>query len=258
MSRGAWKYSLAMCCACVAMGWCSALSYAAEIVYGLRTFAGRHAVLTLTGDTGSISLHPSTDGMTIRISGVGVQFLARSENVTGAVVRSVHQVRRGAVNDLVVNFSEPVTISASPNAQGMQILIRTTRGPAQPPVVDGKGINRESSETEARSQPIVILWEHAGRPTRQPGQTVFVFPHAANIGAQSSLTAGLHWFVYAVDLLWAWLNGGSLALSSTAGEPSTADSENVQNESSALLQQLTEEVLMLREKVKELEGRAKQ
>lgn len=95
------------------------------IEYELRGYGSHHAALILTGvGKDTLTVTPSSDGLSIRISGVEVTYSQHGSERELSLVSSVNQVKRGGFNDLVINLKQPSEITVTPSAHDLQIFIR--------------------------------------------------------------------------------------------------------------------------------------
>ena len=242
-------------------------SQAVEIKYALFSYGSQHAILMLNGDVRGLAVHPSSDGLSARISGVGVTFAAPASAVATDVVTAIRPVRRGAFTDLVLTFASPATVTASPTKAGLKIFVRVEKN--RPPSTDpsltpSPDANGELVSASNPSMPAMITFGTTeGSPSASDRITV-VFPESAGLVSASSLSGGLRWGAYAVDILWSWAIGqplqyaDPLAPTCRQSSPATENTE-VEQLVGALTKELAEVRIQLADResaLRKLQGEA--
>ena len=97
---------------------------AEDIPYEIRAFGANHLALTLNYDSpASLIVTPSSDGKTLRISGVGVTFTNKNSDKTPALINSLNTLKRDNFTDLVVGLNTPAEFTSTPSTKSLQIFM---------------------------------------------------------------------------------------------------------------------------------------
>ena len=237
------------------------LCFAVDIRYSLYSYGSQHAIIILTGDVRGVTVHPSSDGMSARVSGVGVRFSAPASPAATDVVTAIRPVRRGAFTELLITFATPATITASPTKGGLKIFVRVDKGRTTA-IEASPGSSpdpKSSSETNlTHAFPAKITFGENDPSNSSSGEKIkIVFPETSGLASTSTLSGGLRWGAYAVDLLWSWVIAEPLQYSDPLGQScrqSSPVTENTEVEQlvGALTKELAEVRIQLEAKEEEL------
>lgn len=222
-------------------------SWADSISYQLTGFGSRQVLVSLAGaQKSTVTASMSSDGLSLRISGVSVSFLAGKSQVTPALVSSVQSVQRGAYTDLVINLSSPAELTISPGTSDLKLFL-TFKSGIKPTIA---AVARPTESTPAQttrksSLPLRILTSDANPPEPhkvEPGVTILL-PQAISEIPESDVSAELRHIAYALDLLWVWASGQSLptTTSEAAGAAPTGDTKKLER----LIDDLSHELISL-------------
>lgn len=236
-------------------------SFGVDIRYSLYSYGSQHAIIILTGDVRGVTVHPSSDGMSARVSGVGVSFSAPAAPAATDVVTAIRPVRRGAFTDLLITFASAATITASPTKGGLKIFVRVDKGRIAPgdPTPDASPDPKTSSEGGVtHTFPVKVVFGEGDPSNSSASQKIkIVFPESSGLASTSTLSNGLRWGAYAVDLLWSWTIAEPVQYSDPLGQtcrqssPATENSE-VEQLVGALTKELAEVRIQLEAKEEEL------
>ena len=240
------------------VGFVSSTAFAEEIVYSIQIYGSRHAIVSFTGPgSENLSITPSNNGDQIRISGVNVQFSTRENVSAKGIISSTRQVQRGAFTDLVLGFSIPISVSATPATGSLKLVVkgkqiaRPTNRPGESPT---------PSPTSAKTElPIRLLSTYSAEAPSESGLTL-VFPDTGKISPKTSVAQVLMGISYGVEILWAFVTHQPLALGagnlnsapSKIDPPPTKNDEELDKLVSDLTQELVELRTQLRNKDKEI------
>ncbi len=219
----------------------------AELRYQVRGYSGRQAVVVLTGAmSNNVTTTVSSDGRSIRISGVGVSFVPFDSAALPSIIANVQQVKRGQYTDLVIQLAQSSLLSASPSQSKLELYIKTKES-------ETTNVSGDLTSSKVALPFKIALPKHP--QDSQDGSVVITLPAAEGMHPQTRVSNILHSSAYALDVIYAWINRRELVYSSTVTPTSNNATTDVTTTS-----QLSEELLSAREALAscraELETRA--
>jgi len=112
---------------------CGAAPRGLAVTYEVRGYGASNVILVLSG-TGlqGLSVTPSSDGMSVRVSGVGVVFSRKGDDKSLPLISSVRQVKRGTFTDLIFNLTAASQVNATPSSSSLQVTVARLSAEATP------------------------------------------------------------------------------------------------------------------------------
>ncbi len=230
-------------------------TYASEIKYQLRGYGGSHVVIILNGSQSEkLIVNPSTDGTSVRISGVDTTFIQNDSSAPPSLISSLRQVRRGSLTDLVLNLSSPSLVSATPSLNSLKVYIKSKGKSVEPaPEATSLSTNESSPVSENKILPTKIIFPikiffDKGTDSQQLSPTLaLVFPSSARLQSKVSLVSELRSAAFVIETIWAWANGEDYPQPNTTDSSHEDAKESKNKELESLVQDLTKEIVQLRE-----------
>ena len=224
---------------------------AEDLRYEVLGYGSRHVLVMITGGTGSrLATSMSADGLSARVSGVGVQFIpAEKDRPLPGLVASIQQVKRGLTVDLIVNLSAPVEMNVLPaGSGGVRLFLkrRDSAGQAAAEAAAGSA-GGAKSRSSAQGFPLRLKLVDGEGVEANAGLTIS-FPPLEGLKPKTGLSEELYLLAYTFDIIWAALTSTELEYFSQSGSRKTtvaADEEHQRLE--ALVQDMTGELVELRE-----------
>lgn len=221
---------------------------AQRISYDVIGYGSRHVVVVLSGTVPvGVTTSMSADGKSARVSAAGVEFVpANSGRAMPALVSSAQQVKRGSAVDLVINLNQPAELDVTAGGTGLKLLLKVKNSG------DDSTSNRSSANQQgARPQKTLPIrfTLHADPEAKNAftGLTV-VLPKLDSLGPGTIFARELRRTAYALDLVWAALNGVKNIATPISGQKGEAESAVQVAELEKLVQDLTRELVELRKK----------
>lgn len=229
---------------------------AQQLSYEVLGFGSQRVLVTIQGDIPlGMTSNMSADGLSARISGVGIQFQAKDPNkALPLAVSSVQQVKRGSTTDLVINLSNAAELTVSPGVSELKLFLKAKKGVKPVDNSSGTPGATENSHLKRVKSPIRFLSSHQisgfGNATLvEPGFTI-VFPDVAGVKPTSSLSSILHLMGYTWDLVWSALSQNELQLIKRDDGGNTTASDTEENKRlSTLVDELTKELVTVRQEL---------
>lgn len=212
-----------------------------EVSYSLRGLGANQLVFKFAhSNPAQLSVTPSSDGRSVRVSGVNLRFAGTSDISHLPLLSSIRQVKRGNFIDLIINLSDQAQFEVTKNAQDLSLWIKQQQtNPA-----------KQSEDLKA-----------AGTQTSETATTKLQLPKLSEQQYKTPLAVLLRNSAYMIELASRTLKGESLDGMTLA--ENSADSENKgqqeqvnsENDQTQLIADLTNELTLLRLELKEAQDK---
>ncbi len=223
----------------------SALAWGQDLTYDVFGYGSKHVIVQISGTIPlGMTSSMSADGLSARISGVGVNFSPKNSNkARPSLVSSIQQVKRGQTADLIINLVAPGELSVTPGTSDLRIFIKLRKDALLP---ESKMSGTPLSTSAPHVWPLRIL--SADKLTKQDGLTL-VFPEYTGLMPTSGLSAELRSLAYGLDILWGTLSGKALEYEKGASPQAQTPTDTHESEMDSLIQDLTKELVELRAQI---------
>lgn len=103
------------------------IALAVEVTYEIAGFGSNYTAVTFTGQGGNnLLVTPSSDGRTIKISGVGLEFVALNPEKKSNLINSIKTGTNSGVSELVFYLVLPTEVVTAPSSNKLQLLIKAS------------------------------------------------------------------------------------------------------------------------------------
>lgn len=215
-----------------------------EVSYSLRGLGANQLVFKFAhSNPAQLSVTPSSDGRSVRVSGVNLRFAGTSDISHLPLLSSIRQVKRGNFIDLIINLSGQAQFEVTKNAQELSLWIKQQQASSVKQKEDLKPAASDTSEV-----PIVKLQ----------------LPKLSEQEYEAPLAVLLRNSAYMIELASRTLKGE--ILEGTAIAANSVDSVNKEQQELVtsskdqiqLIAELTSELTLLRQELKEAQDKIAQ
>lgn len=226
---------------------------ASDVEYVVRAYGGKNAVVILSGSVrNNLTTNLSSDGQSVRVSGVDINFVQAKDSYIAGLVSEIFQVKRGAFSDLIINLKEKCELTPTPGNKDLKLFLKAKANDVVLPSVKDNTTSTKPQQKSVRGIPINITVDTPAARQAKPlfTQINLVFPNTQGLKSITSLSQELKMLAYSLDIIWSWLTGQPLQFITTEQAPPTTPQKGDEvEELEKLVQDLTQELVDVRKEL---------